>query len=129
MTLDKLFEHFVLEKRYMQNCVPNSIKHFRSSYKTFRRFVQAEEVTQAAVNGFMVQARKSGMSVAHSTTTEGQCSECHGTGKNLSAFDDVAESLVNSDMECRNIMVAGAVRPVADPKRYRRMKRERSALR
>lgn len=62
MTLDELFEQFLLEKQYVQNCAPNSIKHFRSSYKTYRKFVQAGEVSQASITNWLIEARKAGMS-------------------------------------------------------------------
>lgn len=63
MTLDKLFEQFVLEKQYVQNCAPKTIIHYRSSFKTYRRFVQADEVTDSTINQFVIEARRAGMSV------------------------------------------------------------------
>jgi integrase/recombinase XerD len=63
MTLDELFEQFLLEKQYVQNCAPNTIKHFRGSYKTYRRFVQADQISQLTLNQFLVEARKAGVSV------------------------------------------------------------------
>src|ERR1041384_6233360 len=51
------------EKTYIQNCAPLTIKHFRSSYKTYRKFVQDDEVTQDSINRFVVEARKADMSV------------------------------------------------------------------
>lgn len=63
MTLDRLFEQFVLEKQYVQNCAPKTITHYRSSFKTYRRFVQADEVTDSTINQFLIEARRAGMSV------------------------------------------------------------------
>jgi|ERR1041384_2537114 integrase/recombinase XerD len=63
MKLDTLFEQFLQEKTYIQNCAPLTIKHFRSSYKTYRKFVQDDEVTQDSINRFVVEARKADMSV------------------------------------------------------------------
>lgn len=63
MTLDKLFEQFLMEKQYVQNCAPKTITHYRSAYKTYRRFVAGDEVTQFTINQFVIEARKAGMSV------------------------------------------------------------------
>lgn len=63
MTLDKIFEQFLMEKQYVQNCAPLTIRHYRSAYQTYRRFVQESEVTQFTINQFVVEARKAQMTV------------------------------------------------------------------
>jgi site-specific recombinase XerD len=62
MTLDKLFEQFVLEKQYVQNCAPKTITHYRSPFKTYRRFVKDSEATDSTINQFVIEARRAGMS-------------------------------------------------------------------
>lgn len=61
--LDRLFESFIREKQYISNCTPCTIKHFRQSYKTFRRIVTEEEITRQTTTDFVVIARQQGMSV------------------------------------------------------------------
>src|ERR1700749_1704228 len=62
MTLEQKFESFIREKQYLDNRSPRTIKHYRASFKTYRRFVACGEVTQDSINGFVIEARKAGMS-------------------------------------------------------------------
>jgi len=57
-----MFENFIREKQYLDNRSPRTIKHYRASFKTYRRFVTDMEVTQATINDFVIEARKAGMS-------------------------------------------------------------------
>ena len=63
MNLDQLFESFIQEKHYLQNCAPSTIKYFRQCYKTFRRIVQDDEITKQTLTQFVLLARQQKMSV------------------------------------------------------------------
>jgi site-specific recombinase XerC len=62
MTLEQMFESFISEKQYLDNRSPRTIKHYRAAFKTYRRFVTGEEVTQDNINSFVIEARRAGMS-------------------------------------------------------------------
>ncbi|HEY0170579.1 MAG TPA: tyrosine-type recombinase/integrase [Pyrinomonadaceae bacterium] len=62
MTLEQMFESFIREKQYLDNRSPRTVKHYRAAFKTYRRFVAGEEVTQDSINSFVVEARRAGMS-------------------------------------------------------------------
>lgn len=57
-----MFESFIREKQYLDNRSPRTVKHYRAAFKTYRRFVQEAEVTQATINDFVVKARQADMS-------------------------------------------------------------------
>lgn len=63
MTLDQLFENFIQEKQYIQNCAPKTIRYFRQCYKAFRRIVQEEEMSKQTTTHFVILARQQNMSV------------------------------------------------------------------
>jgi site-specific recombinase XerD len=63
MNLDQIFESFIREKQYIENCSPRTIKFFRQCFKTLRRIVQDEEISKQTPTRFIVLAREQGMSV------------------------------------------------------------------
>jgi integrase/recombinase XerD len=60
--LDKLFDLFIQEKTYLQNCSPNSLRYFRQCYAAYKRFVGAENPTREVLNTLVIRMRQSGMS-------------------------------------------------------------------
>jgi site-specific recombinase XerD len=62
MTLEQMFENFIREKQYIENCAPKTIKYFRQCFKTFRRIIADDEVSPQTLTRFVVEARQSGMS-------------------------------------------------------------------
>ncbi len=61
MTLEQMFESFIREKQYLDNRSPRTIKHYRAAFKTYRRFIAGDEVTQDSINSFVIEARRVGM--------------------------------------------------------------------
>lgn len=62
MTLEQIFESFIREKQYLDNRSPRTVKHYRAAFKTYRRFVTCDEVTQDSINSFVIEAMRAGMS-------------------------------------------------------------------
>src|SRR5690349_5143106 len=62
--LDKLFDEFLREKKYIQNCSKNTLRFYDRAYKTYRKVIESDAVpTQESLNDFIVKQRERGMSV------------------------------------------------------------------
>lgn len=61
--MEQMFEGFIREKQYIENCAPTTIKYFRQCFKTFRRIVADGEVSKQTLTEFAIAARQQGMTV------------------------------------------------------------------
>jgi integrase/recombinase XerD len=61
MSLTTLFQHFLNEKRYLQNVSSNTVEFYSLSFKTFN--LPALPPTQAELNSAIVKMRESGKSI------------------------------------------------------------------
>ena len=58
--MDKLFEQFVKEKKFLKNVAPKTERFYRQSYKTFKRF--GGELTKQGIKDFVIKMRESNLS-------------------------------------------------------------------
>ena len=59
--MDKLFEQFLKEKEYLENCTPRTIKFLKCSYNAFKRS-GAIEINKSSLTEFVVNMRQRGLS-------------------------------------------------------------------
>jgi integrase/recombinase XerD len=63
ITLEKLFDNFLLEKTYVQNCAPTTVKYLRSCFRTYRRVFPALPIpNETNLLKLVVTLRQEGMS-------------------------------------------------------------------
>jgi integrase/recombinase XerD len=62
MDLEKLFEQFVKERRYLQNVTPKTVSWYRQSFKVFQDN-HTGELSKASLAELVFKLREKGMSV------------------------------------------------------------------
>ncbi len=68
MNLDQIFQQFLQEKTYLQNCSRNTIKYYEGCFIAYRKFVGAEMPTREVINTLIIRMRESGLSIGGCNT-------------------------------------------------------------
>jgi integrase/recombinase XerD len=59
--IDQLFEQYMRERIYLSQLSPHTIKHYRLSYKTYRRFVDEALPTKQSLEAFVIGMGQAGI--------------------------------------------------------------------